>query len=545
MFMSLNKKFMYVFFFFFLLVISLFLGFFELYYEQNTKVEEQRFIDTSARFIEIAYNNSYLSNHLRQAIDEGKIVADSHLERMLRSENNEQNKKIIESLNNIYNKKYDQLGYLWQFFGISLLWISVSVIILWFLLRYMVLRPVNQLIYVSEEVSKGNFQKRAVLTDKKIKDEFFVLGQTFNQMLQNIEENILKIKNNQYFLQSIIDAIPDGLRIMDSEGKIILANRAYMNLLGVKKCDGEYCFRQSMRIKNLCPENKMKCPLREFQKKDTFSLSTVQYFVNDPNRPISIKAAKMPIKEGEAKKEYIIEALRDLSGEIKFSHQQKISSLAFLATSVAHEMKNNLGALRMIMEQILENKNFQNKEEEKYFKFAYNQVLENIKIPESLLNLAKNSAENRAKVRLNDVVKSVCALLDYEAKRKGVEIVVSIDDKMELSGNEPDFKMIFLNLGQNAIKAMPNGGKLEIVASVNKNKAEVEVKDTGIGIEKSRQKRVFEPFYSFSENSEGGHGTGIGLSIVKSLVESFGGKITLKSRINKGTTFTMSFPLKK
>ena len=543
MFVSLNKKFMCVFFLFFLLMIGLFIGFFSLYYEKNMKEEAQNFMDTRTRLVDIAYNNNYLSAKLKTFVQEGKIKPDAYLAKMINEESYGRNKNIVDSLNNIYGKKYDRLDYLQRFLYGGLIWVSLGVALLWVMMRQMVLRAIDKLTIVSEKISQGNFKERVFLDRQFLRDEFSILGETFNQMLQNIEDNIMKISNNQHFLQSIIDAIPDGIRVIDESGKIIMANRAYQKIIGENRCIGEYCFKQSMNLKHFCNSGKVVCPLKEFKKEGIEKLSTVQYFTKNSEHPVSVSAAKMNINENGVKKEYVIEAIRDLNDEIQFSHQQKISSLAFLATSVAHEMKNNLGSLRIIMEQILDNKNIKNEKDEGFFRLAYGQVLECIKIPENLLNLAKNKSEKNTDVNIKEVAGSVGALLDYEAKRKGIEFKVDIKDDVFVLGNESDFKMIFLNLCQNAIKAMSSGGVLKISANTKGEKIEIEVNDTGRGIEKSKQERIFEPFYSTGERGETG-GTGLGLSIVKSLVESFKGKIRVKSKIGLGTTFIMTFPCK-
>ena len=297
MFMSLNKKFMYTFFIFFSLVIGLFFFFFSKYYTKNTLDEEQNFISTSSRLIDVAYDNNYLVSQVKMAVADKKITPEPRLSAILKDDNYKQNRKIIESLNNIYSKKYDRLQYLLQFMVGGLIWISISVIFLWIMLREMVLKSLNRLIFVSEEVGRGNFSQRVHLKHQWFKDEFFTLSTTFNQMLKNIEESIIKIRNNQYFLQSLIDAIPDGIRVIDTDGRIILANRAYQKIFDVKKCVGEYCFKHSMNIDHFCPENKMLCPLRQFRKKGVNSISTVQTFAKNPNKPISVNAAKMIINE--------------------------------------------------------------------------------------------------------------------------------------------------------------------------------------------------------------------------------------------------------
>ena len=101
--------------------------------------------------------------------------------------------------------------------------------------------------------------------------------------------------------------------------------------------------------------------------------------------------------------------------------------------------------------------------------------------------------------------------------------------------------MIILNLSQNALKAMPSGGKLELDVKKDKNTVIVEVKDSGIGIAEDKMEHIFEPFYSDGRSSRH-QGTGLGLAIVKSLVEKFKGSIAVKSEVNKGTSFTIKFP---
>lgn len=539
--MSLNKKFLYTFFIFFLLIISLFFAFFYISYSKSLDNDEQNFMSDSSNIMKLIYDNNYMSSQIKILAEQEKITPSARLKEILSQNENAKSREIIQNLNNLYNKKYNHIQNLVKILIIGLVWVSFNVLLLWFMLRQMVLKKVNNLIFVTEEVERGNFHSRVQLKPQIFKDEFFILGSVFNQMMQSIEDNILQIKNNQYFLQSLIDTIPDGIRVIDDNYKIILANRAYLKISGQSSYCGDFCFKHSLNSDSPCPENRFLCPIKELKKQNKNHLSTIQYFANNPNLPISVNAAKMVIDD----KSYIIEAIRDLSGDIKFSHQQKISSLAFLATSVAHEMKNNLGSIRMIFEQMLEDKNI-SKDERKYLELAHNQLLECIKIPESLLNLSKNSSEQNDVINLKSVVESVYILLDYEAKRKGIELKTSFENEnITVLGNEPDYKMIFLNLCQNAIKAMPDGGNILIEASTKDRKVQISVKDTGVGIEKQNLRRIFEPFYSSDMQKNKFSGTGLGLSIVKSLIENFGGDIKVSSKKGAGTTFTINLPLNK
>ena len=111
-------------------------------------------------------------------------------------------------------------------------------------------------------------------------------------------------------------------------------------------------------------------------------------------------------------------------------------------------------------------------------------------------------------------------------------------------GNEADFKMIILNLAQNALKAMPSGGELTVEVSKDKNNVTIEIRDTGIGIENEKISHIFEPFYSDGQSSRH-HNVGLGLAIVKSLVDKIKGTIHVSSEVGKGTLFIIKLPKRK
>ena len=108
-------------------------------------------------------------------------------------------------------------------------------------------------------------------------------------------------------------------------------------------------------------------------------------------------------------------------------------------------------------------------------------------------------------------------------------------------GNEADFQMIILNLAKNALKAMPSGGELTISANKDRNNVIIEIKDTGIGIQREKLGHIFEPFYSDGKSARN-KGTGLGLAIVKSLIDKHKGTISVSSEVNKGTSFIIKFP---
>ncbi len=449
-------------------------------------------------------------------------------------------KKINTTLMQNYNEKTVAIIEGSKIISIGFLLSLISIIILGFLLKKWVISPIHKLTDLSSSVAKGDFSKRIMYNHNQVLfDEFDILIKTFNTMIDNIEDNIMEIKDKELFLQSLIDGIPDGIRVIDKNYNIILANKSYIKQFGDSAFTGKGKCYYAYNYDVPCPEGILTCPLKEIKINKQKNINFIQN-IND--KPLSINAAILRLNKNDF---YIIESIRDLSNDIKFSHEQKIASLGFLATSVAHEIKNNLGSIRMILEGLLDlyySNVPDDDNHKKYLLMIYNQIIISLKTPERLLKLAKNSSEERTVFDVNYNIDEVLSLLDYEAKRNGI-IVTKIFKNTEnnISGNEADFKMIILNIAQNALKAMPSGGELTIEVTKDRNNVIIEIKDTGTGIEKEKISHIFEPFYSDGKTNRL-HGTGLGLAIVKSLVNKAKGTISVSSEVGKGTSFLIKFP---
>ena len=171
---------------------------------------------------------------------------------------------------------------------------------------------------------------------------------------------------------------------------------------------------------------------------------------------------------------------------------------------------------------------------------AYNQLVETIKTPERLLRLAQYSDNENVEIDVSDAINDMLLMIDYDAKRHGIAIKTQLTENLTFNGNEADFKMIILNLAQNAIKAMPNGGELILTTSNNRKNIKISIKDTGIGITSEKIKHIFEPFYSANDNVRS---SGLGLAIVSDLIEKMHGRISVKSKVGKGTEFIITIPI--
>ncbi len=539
MFISVNKKIVYSLLLFLLVLIGIFVGLFINFYLDQLQSTKQSVYMRNKYVVSLLQENVTLQNELANM---GRANPEFTPRINLKNIDDTQKQltqaqKLNEELRRNYYDNRDAIKTGAEIIILSLGVVILFIILLLIMLDYWIVRPIERLTSISNKVSQGDYSSRLDLTQSSLlRDEFDILNRTFNNMIEKTENNIADIKRREFFLQQLIDTIPDGIRVIDSKGNVIIANKAFYSLLNLKKnCTGQKCHSAYGYDEDMCPAGKFTCPLRYLSKNKNEYLRTI-HEVN--KKPLYVNAAALKTNEG-----YIVEALHDLSTDVRFSHQQKISSLGFLSTSIAHEMKNNLGAIRLILETLIDSeiKNVDDEDSvKKYLKMAQKQIVEAIRTPERLLRLAQYSEQDVSDIHIESTVEDMIMMIDYDAKRHGIAVKTDIDRNINLRGNEADFKMIILNLMQNAIKAMPNGGELKIDGSQNRRFITLNIQDTGVGIEKDKIKRIFEPFYSGNAQARS---SGLGLAIVRSLVEKFNGKIDVKSKLNHGTTFSLKFPV--
>ena len=158
---------------------------------------------------------------------------------------------------------------------------------------------------------------------------------------------------------------------------------------------------------------------------------------------------------------------------------------------------------------------------------------------------ASELAEEETAVALNSSVGRGVLLLQPRAEEKGVDLVHRVCcEELVVWGTEEGLDRIFVNLVGNAVKYTPPGGNVVVALSRVGDEIEVQVTDTGIGIPKEALPHLFEEFYR-APNARALNevGTGLGLTIVKDLVDKYGGRIEVKSQIGQGSAFTVTFPL--
>jgi signal transduction histidine kinase len=144
---------------------------------------------------------------------------------------------------------------------------------------------------------------------------------------------------------------------------------------------------------------------------------------------------------------------------------------------------------------------------------------------------------------LPTVIDNALILVRERAGRRGITLGHAIDDRIGvIQGDERKVKQVLLNLLSNAIKFTPEGGRVDVHATARGELAEVSVIDTGIGIAPEDQEAVFEEFRQVGSAAKKVEGTGLGLALSRKFVELHGGRLSVKSRVGAGSTFTFTLP---
>ena len=442
------------------------------------------------------------------------------------------------------NYKIDVLKYVVFF---SFMFIFVVLELQWLIVRRLVLKPIENLTQATHKLSSGDLNFRIPVSSRYSQnDELDLLARDFNKMAEDIEKYVQNIKENESFLQNLIDSIPDGIRVFDSQYQIILVNAAYKKMTEIKdNAVGRKCF-EAYGNTCPCPSSQHPCTLALLTEHPEKPINVIQKYTDKEGREkfVEVSAVASEHLTESGGKLRIIELVRPLDKTILFSHQQKLSAVGMLASSVAHEMRNPLGSVRLILENILDKMNTKpmSQEDLKHYLTLINTQIETcIDVTSRLLKLSRKPEKEKRPVNLNEVVRETVSLLEYEAKKIGVEVVVRETEKDALIlASDTEMRMIIVNLMQNAFHVMPDGGRINIKVMLDDKFVRIDVSDTGKGIEPENLPRIFEPFFTKSASPDS-EGTGLGLSIVKTIVEEHNGAISVESTLGQGTTFHLCF----
>ncbi len=223
---------------------------------------------------------------------------------------------------------------------------------------------------------------------------------------------------------------------------------------------------------------------------------------------------------------------------------ERLSSLGKLAAGIAHEIKNPLNAINLSLGYLGDKLQFAAEDDrELYLRYSRNiqsEVGRLSRIVDTFLSFSRMSGLEPMPVSLHELIEEVLTLLARDAHDRGVRIERAFAPGSLVKKVDPErMKTVLLNLMLNAIEAMPSGGRLRIEtgSAGEGSPARITISDTGCGIPQENLERIFDLYFTTKEQ-----GSGLGLSIVGTIVRDHGGEITVRSSLGTGSDFTVTLP---
>lgn len=217
--------------------------------------------------------------------------------------------------------------------------------------------------------------------------------------------------------------------------------------------------------------------------------------------------------------------------------KERLALLGEMAAIVAHEIRNPLTAVKGFSQR-MKRKAPGNEDVARYSQIIVEEVDRLDNVIADVLDFARRAAPKWQEVDLAQVLRQTMDIVGAGLQK--AEVVLSVEigaDLPRLKGDPAQLKQVFLNICQNALKAMPEGGAMGIIAACKSGTIQVFISDTGQGIPPEVRGRIFQPFFTTRT-----HGTGLGLSLAQHIVEDHGGRISFESEVGHGTTFLIELP---
>lgn len=220
-------------------------------------------------------------------------------------------------------------------------------------------------------------------------------------------------------------------------------------------------------------------------------------------------------------------------------HDNKLKILGKLSASLSHEIRNPLSVLKLNLEFLKMNKGQYDSETNECIDAAIEAADIINELTKNTLEFSRKNKDDFESYQLNDVIKKAIQITKGSAGKKNINYSLNLASNLpELEINETKILQVFVNLLSNAIEASSPNSKISLNSFEKKGAVYIEVVDEGVGFNELLKEQIFTEFYTNKEA-----GTGLGLSVCKTLLEEHNAEITAKNNKIKGATFIVKFPL--
>jgi PAS domain S-box-containing protein len=366
------------------------------------------------------------------------------------------------------------------------------------------------------------------------------------QKIQELEAANLGLRIKTGELQAVFDSISDSVVIYDHLGCVQHRNHVCPKQFPAETTVGSSC--RSL----FHPDSEHsadKCPVERALAGNSMQMSFTTATDEGESRYYDVTAT--PIEDPNDRNRALV-FIRDVTekrvNELQLLQAEKLSSIGLLAAGVAHEINNPLTSVAGYAEALV--RRFRDepglmddhrlRDFKKYLEVIIRESYRCKGIIDSLLSFSRKSEGTVGSVDVNQILKEVFELVRHKARNEKVEIRERLQTDLPLINGDPSgLRQVFMNLTMNALQAIDGPGQIEIVTRIHDGVVIASITDNGCGIPLALMDQIWDPFFT----TKGvGQGLGLGLAVTYNIIKKHGGEISVESKQNKGTKFTVRLP---
>jgi two-component system NtrC family sensor kinase len=357
-------------------------------------------------------------------------------------------------------------------------------------------------------------------------------------------------EEHRKFTETVLDALPVSLYVIDKDYRIVTWNK--QREIGEQGLSRDSVIGRDV-FEVLSKQSKRQLLLEFENAFQTGKIERIEQQTTDENG--STKhwlVSKVPMRDHYSNEiTHVITVGEDVTMRVEAFHAvgraEKLSAVGRLAAGVVHEINNPLATISACAEALesrvtegVFNDSPDVTDLREYLGLIRNEAFRCKSITNGLLDFSRVRGSNRVPLNIEEIIKYSARLLEHQKRGERIEIEIESTDNLPLiNADEGQMQQAIIALATNAIDAMPDGGTLTFRSFTERNRVIVEIKDTGIGISPEDMSKIFEPFFT---TKEVGKGTGLGLAVCYGIVTEHSGRLSVRSKIGQGTTFTISLP---
>ncbi len=351
-----------------------------------------------------------------------------------------------------------------------------------------------------------------------------------------------EIPKDESQFRLIVESAPNGMLLVNKAGVILMANTCLLNLFGYQPAD---LLGESVDI--LLPvQRRVEHPVQRSEffahmKARSMGGGKELYGLRKDGSEFPVEVGLTPIDTAHGR--CVLASVVDITErkrlETQLRRAERLAELGTLASGMAHEIGTPMNVILGRAEYLLE----RTKEEgtKKGLQTIVSQVERITRVMNQLLAFARRSPIERVPLDLRQTVQGSLEMFEERLVQSGITVELSLPDVCPPAHADRDqMSQVLINLIMNAIHAMPDGGVVRVSVETQPACMILVVSDTGHGIPPDMLNKIFEPFFT---TKEFGKGTGLGLTVVKGIMEEHGGGVHVASEVGKGTTVTLSLPI--